>query len=88
MARITVEECFPYVKNRFDLVLLASKRARQIAMGSRPLVGEENDKATVLALREIETGMINTAKVAAIEAKEQGDIPLYPLPEPVETPEE
>ena len=56
MARITVEDCLPFVKNRFELVLLASKRARQIAMGSRPLVPDENDKPAVIALRENRRG--------------------------------
>jgi DNA-directed RNA polymerase subunit omega len=60
MARITVEDCLKYVDNRFELVLIASKRARQIANeGSTPLVAIENDKATVLALREIAEGFTN-----------------------------
>lgn len=53
MARLTVEDCLPNVDNRFHLVLVASKRARQIAMGSEALVEIDNDKPTVLALREI-----------------------------------
>jgi len=53
MARLTVEDCLPHVDNRFHLVLVAAKRARQIAMGSEPLVSIDNDKPTVLALREI-----------------------------------
>jgi len=59
MARITVEDCLKNVDNRFDLVLLASKRARQLAMGATPLVPPENDKPTVVALREIAEGKIN-----------------------------
>lgn len=58
MARLTVEDCLPYVDNRFHLVLVAAKRARQIAMGSDPLVALENDKPTVLALREISEGLV------------------------------
>ena len=55
MARITVEECLENVENRFELVMVGSKRARQIAVEGRPaLVDEENDKPTVIALREIE----------------------------------
>ena len=73
MARITVEDCLPFVKNRFELVLLASKRARQIAMGSRPLVPDENDKPAVIALREIAAGLISMATVDAIETKEKGE---------------
>jgi|OM-RGC.v1.023566013 DNA-directed RNA polymerase subunit omega len=59
MARITVEDCLDHVDNRFELVMVGSKRARQIATGGRPaLVPEENDKPTVIALREIEAGLV------------------------------
>nr|VFJ48149.1 MAG: DNA-directed RNA polymerase, omega subunit [Candidatus Kentron sp. DK]VFJ53126.1 MAG: DNA-directed RNA polymerase, omega subunit [Candidatus Kentron sp. DK] len=58
MARITVEDCLEKTANRFELVLLASKRARQLARGALPLVDEEDDKPTVLALREIAAGKI------------------------------
>lgn len=62
MARITVEDCLDHVDNRFELVLVGSKRARQLAtMGRDPHVPEENDKPTVLALREIEEGFINAS---------------------------
>ena len=61
MARVTVEDAVDKVGNRFDLVLVASRRARQIATGGKdPLVELENDKPTVLALREIEEGLITT----------------------------
>jgi DNA-directed RNA polymerase subunit omega len=53
MARITVEDCVKHIPNRFDLVLVATKRARQVSLGAAPLVDEENDKPTVIALREI-----------------------------------
>lgn len=57
MARITVEDCLENVANRFELVLLASKRAREIAVqGAQPMVEWENDKPTVIALREIAEG--------------------------------
>ncbi len=57
MARVTVEDCLEFVENRFHLVMLASKRARQLMRGSvDPTVPWENDKATVVALREIATG--------------------------------
>ncbi len=60
MARVTVEDAVAKVGNRFDLVLIAARRARQISMnGSKPLVEEENDKPTVIALREIEEGLIS-----------------------------
>ena len=53
MARITVEDCLDFVDNRFELVMVGSKRARQIAVDGRPpLIEVENDKPTVIALRE------------------------------------
>ena len=58
MARITVEDCIDRVDNRFQLVLIATKRARQIARGAAPYVEEENDKPTVIALREIAEGKV------------------------------
>ena len=60
MARITVEDCLVHVDNRFELVIVSSKRARQIAVqGKSPMVEEENDKPTVIALREIEEGLVD-----------------------------
>ncbi len=59
MARVTVEDSLEHVDNRFQLVLLASKRARDIAMGMEPLVDWDNDKPTVVALREIAEGKID-----------------------------
>ena len=62
MARITVEDCLDHVDNRFELFLVSSKRARQIAVGGKdPFVPEENDKPTVIALREIEEGYIDAS---------------------------
>ena len=58
MARITVEDSLKNVDNMFEMVLLASKRARQIANGSEPMVPRNNDKPTVIALREIAEGLI------------------------------
>ena len=58
MARITVTDCLEHVDNRFQLVLIATKRARQLILGADPLVPVENDKPTVLALREIAEGLI------------------------------
>lgn len=58
MARITVEDCLEHVANRFELVLEATKRAREIAIqGAEPMVEWENDKPTVVALREIAEGL-------------------------------
>jgi len=62
MARITVEDCLDHVENRFELVLVGTKRARQIAVGGKdPMIDEENDKPTVIALREIELGMVKSS---------------------------
>ncbi|USD23703.1 DNA-directed RNA polymerase subunit omega [Microbulbifer variabilis] len=62
MARITVEDCLEHVDNRFELVIVGSKRARQIATGGQdPMVPEENDKPTVIALREIEEGLVDAS---------------------------
>ena len=58
MARITVEDCLERVDNLFELVLTAAKRARSLANGAEPLVEWENDKPTVVALREIADGHI------------------------------
>jgi DNA-directed RNA polymerase subunit omega len=58
MARLTVEDCLNHIPNRFNLVLVAGKRARHLAMGSKALVPEGRDKPTVLALREIAEGRI------------------------------
>ena len=64
MARITVEDCLDHVDNRFDLVLLATKRARQLVNGVEPLLEWENDKPTVMALREIAEGLVDEQVVA------------------------
>lgn len=59
MARVTVEDCLENVANRFELVMVASKRARQMATGGKdPMVEEESDKPTVIALREIAEGFV------------------------------
>ncbi|MFK4753013.1 MULTISPECIES: DNA-directed RNA polymerase subunit omega [Oceanospirillaceae] len=68
MARVTVEDCLTNVDNRFELVMLATKRARQLAVeGFEPLVPEENDKPTVIALREISAELVTPATIAAQE---------------------
>ena len=69
MARITVEDCLENIDNRFELVLTATKRARQIGHGSEPMVQEENDKPTVIALREIAEGHIDSEKVDILQAE-------------------
>lgn len=60
MARVTVEDCLDHVDNRFELVMLATKRSRQLATGGKePRVAWENDKPTVVALREIAAGLMS-----------------------------
>ena len=63
MARVTVEDCLENVENRFKLVLLASKRARQLNHNAEPFVPRGKDKDTVLALREIAEGHVTTENV-------------------------
>ena len=67
MARITVEDCLDNIENIFEMVLVASKRARRIAHGAEPMVELENDKPTVLALREIADGLVTPAILDEIE---------------------
>jgi DNA-directed RNA polymerase subunit omega len=59
MARVTTEDCLQYVDNQFDLVLKSAQRARDIAYGAQPLVDEDGDKPTVIALREISENLLN-----------------------------
>lgn len=66
MARLTVEDCLQHIPNRYDLVLLASKRARQLALGADPLVPDDGDKPGVIALREIAAGLVTPANVDSI----------------------
>ncbi len=76
MARTTVEDCLDNVDNRFQLVLIAAKRARQIAMGADPLVPEDNDKPTVIALREIAEGLIDSSILDAASGQEHADVSI------------
>ncbi|MBA7727939.1 DNA-directed RNA polymerase subunit omega [Citrobacter freundii] len=72
MARVTVQDAVEKIGNRFDLVLVAARRARQMQTGGKdPLVPEENDKTTVIALREIEEGLINNQILDVRERQEQ-----------------
>ena len=75
MARVTVEDCLENVENRFELVMVASKRSRQLATGGKdPLVHEESDKPTVIALREIAEGLITNEilnRESEMEAEEE-----------------
>ncbi len=73
MARVTVEDCLENVDNRFELVMVATKRARQIATGGKdPLVAEESDKPTVIALREIADGLVS-AETLSLEEQRQAE---------------
>ena len=67
MARVTVEDCLEHVDNRFELVMRATRRARQMHQGVEPLVEDENDKPTVIALREIAEGLITDEVLDAAE---------------------
>jgi DNA-directed RNA polymerase subunit omega len=73
MARITVEDCLEVVDNRFELVIMASKRARQLANGVQPTIdnSEDDDKPTVLALREIAARKIDNALIDQVEKAER-----------------
>lgn len=72
MARVTVEDCLKKVKNHFELVILASKRARLIAKGGMAMVDPENDKPTVIALREIADGRLNGAEEQSVQEEISG----------------
>lgn len=74
MARVTVEDCLGSVDNRFDLVLVATKRARQLLnTGIEPLVPWENDKATVVALREIASGKLDVERFEDAMPSDESD---------------
>lgn len=74
MARVTVEDCLENVKNRFELVILAARRTRQLTLSAKePFVNWENDKPTVVALREIAEGFINTSNVMTQEQRPVSD---------------
>ncbi|MDG4560550.1 MAG: DNA-directed RNA polymerase subunit omega [Candidatus Competibacter sp.] len=89
MARITVEDCLDRVDNRFELVLIAARRARDLALGREALVPWENDKPTVVALRELAEGKIDhliQEKYRQMHAAPKAESPLAthnePSPEP------
>ena len=67
MARITVEDCLENISNIFEMVLVAAKRARRVAHGADPMVELENDKPTVIALREIAEGLVTPSILEEIE---------------------
>lgn len=72
MARVTVEDAVNKIGNRFDLILVAARRARQLSVeGKEPMVDIENDKCTVVALREIEKGFITANILDQQERRDQ-----------------
>lgn len=74
MARVTVEDCLEQIDNRFDLVMIASRRARQLQTGGKdPLVPAQNDKPTVLALREVAAGVIGYSILNEVEVRKSQD---------------
>lgn len=80
MARVTIEDCLKHVDNRFELILVASKRARQLATGvADPAVEVDNDKPTVLALREIAEGHVTAAILDMPDEKPKRHEPSYDL---------
>ena len=74
MARITVEDCVDNIENIFEMVLVAAKRARRIAHGADPMVELENDKPTVIALREIAEGHVTPAILSEVDAPAAEDL--------------
>ena len=78
MARVTVEDCLDKIPNRFDLVVLAARRARDITLGRAPFVERENDKPTVIALREIAEGLID---IDYLNVQEASPMDLLDKPE-------
>jgi len=80
MARVTVEDSLENVGNRFDLVLIAAKRARNISMGAEPMIAPENDKPTVIALREIADGLIGEEILNEAAAPAAAPAPAEPAP--------
>ena len=76
MARITVEDCIDKVSSRFELILIASQRARKLHTGDKPSLKKENDKNTVIALREIEEETISLDELKEIIIKEYQSVPF------------
>lgn len=73
MARITVEDCLEHIPNRFNLVLIASKRARQLSHGKESTLPWDNDKPTVLALREIASGTVGSSILDEVTPEERAE---------------
>jgi DNA-directed RNA polymerase subunit omega len=76
MARISVEDCLRNVESPFSLVHAAVRRARQLQMGSKPLMQKKGDKNTVIALREIAHGLVEQVPLSELEAELQAKQPI------------
>ncbi|HEX5278035.1 MAG TPA: DNA-directed RNA polymerase subunit omega [Fluviicoccus sp.] len=77
MARVTVDDCLGAVENRFELVLVAARRARQLSTGNKEaLLAWDNDKPTVMALREIAAGLVDRSILHAKEEEPEDDVSL------------
>jgi DNA-directed RNA polymerase subunit omega len=83
MARITVEDCLDNIENIFEMVLVAAKRARRVAHGADPMLEAENDKPTVIALREIAAGHITPAILEEVEQPPVEDFLQAEAPEEI-----
>ncbi|AKU91377.1 DNA-directed RNA polymerase subunit omega [Vulgatibacter incomptus] len=88
MARVTIEDCLPLVENRFALVILATKRTRQLMAGARPLLDPGRNKPSVLSLREIATGKVkfdrdvDAALAGKFDKEPVAPTTLRPIPPP------
>ncbi len=85
MARITVEDCLENIGNIFEMVLVAAKRARRVAHGAEPMVERENDKPTIIALREIAEGHVTPAILDEIEPPPVEDMLQPDIPQDIMT---
>ena len=83
MARITVEDCLVHIDNIFEMVLVAAKRARRVAHGAEPMVELENDKPTIIALREIAAGHVTPAILEEIDIPPVEELPQTELPQDI-----
>ena len=83
MARITVEDCLENIDNIFEMVLVAAKRARRVAHGAEPMVELENDKPTIIALREIAEGHVTPAILEEIDIPPVEELPQTDLPQDI-----
>ena len=83
MARITVEDCLENIGNIFEMVLVASKRARRVAHGAEPMVELENDKPTIIALREIAAGHVTPAILDEIDVPPVEDLLQPEIPQDI-----